>query len=92
LILRVGNLSVGVVESHNSSGGKLPLLPILQGNFPTKDVVDASIRILVGVTRVLVTFLFSLVLLIRALVVPAVVLVIVFVAAMLPFAGGPSGR
>jgi hypothetical protein len=36
-------------------------------------------------------FLFGLVLLIRFLVVPAVILVAVFIAATLPFAGGPNG-
>jgi hypothetical protein len=87
LILGVGNLPVRVVEGHNSSGGKLPLSPVLQGNFPTKDVADASIRILVGVMRVLVMFLFGLVLLIRSLVVPVIVFVTVFVTAALPFVG-----
>jgi hypothetical protein len=38
-------------------------------------------------TRVLVTFFFGLVLLIRPLVVPAIILVAVFVTAALPFAG-----
>jgi hypothetical protein len=87
LILGVGNLPVRVVEGHNSSGGKLPLSPVLQGNFPTKDVADASIRILVGVMRVLVMFLFGLVLLIRSLVVPVIVFVTVFVTVALPFVG-----
>jgi hypothetical protein len=49
--------------------------------------MDASIRILVGVTRVLVTFLFCLVLLIRPLVISAVIFVAVFVTTTLPFAG-----
>jgi hypothetical protein len=87
LILGISNLPVGVVKGHNSSGDKLPLSPILQGNFPTKDATDASIRILVGVTRVLVMFLFGLVLLIRSLVVRAVVFVAIFVAVALPFVG-----
>jgi hypothetical protein len=87
LILGVGNLFVGVVEGHDSSGDKLPLSPILQGNLPTKDAMDASIRILVGMTRVLIAFFFGLVLLIRPLVVPSVVFVAVFVATVLPFAG-----
>jgi hypothetical protein len=87
LILGVGNLSIGVIEGHNRSGGKIPLLSVLQGNFPTKEVMDASIGILVGVTRVLVTFLFDLVLLIRSLVIPTVILIAVFVAAALPFVG-----
>jgi hypothetical protein len=81
LILGVSNSSVRVIEGHNSSSGKLPLSPILQGNFPTKDVADASIRILVSMTRVLITFLFGLVLLIRPLVVPAVIFVTIFVTA-----------
>jgi hypothetical protein len=87
LILGVGNSSIGVVEGHNSSGGKLPLSPILLGNFSTKDVVDASIRVLVSMTRVLVAFLFRLVLLIRPIVVLAVIFVAVFIAAALPFTG-----
>jgi hypothetical protein len=87
LILGVGNSSVGVVEGHNSSGGKLPLSPVLQGNFPTKDAADASIRVLVSVTRVLVTLLFSLVLPIRPLVVLAVIFVADFIAATQPFVG-----
>jgi hypothetical protein len=62
-------------------------LPIFQGNLPTKDVADASIGILVGVTRVLVTFFFGLVLLIRPLVISTVVLVTVFVTTALPFVG-----
>jgi hypothetical protein len=86
LILGVGNSSVEVVEGHNSSGGKLPLSPVLQGNFPTKDAADASIRILVGMTRVLIMFLFGLVLLIRPLVILAVIFVAIFVATALPFA------
>jgi hypothetical protein len=36
LILGVSNLFVGVVEGHDSSGGKLPLLPVFQGNLPPK--------------------------------------------------------
>jgi hypothetical protein len=87
LILGVSNLFIGVVEGHDNSGGKLPLSPVLQGNLLTKDATDASIEILVGVTRVLVMFLFSLVLLIRPLVVPTVVFVAVFITAALPFAG-----
>jgi hypothetical protein len=87
LILGVGNLPIKVVEGHNSSGGKLPMSPILQGNFPTKDAANASIRILVGMTRVLVMFLFGLVLLSRSLVVLAIIFVTVFVAAVLPFVG-----
>jgi hypothetical protein len=87
LIFEVGNLFVGVVEGHDSSGGKLPLLPVLQGNIPTKDVVNASIGILVGVTRVLVMLFFGLVLLIRPLVVLTIVFLAVFVTAALPFAG-----
>jgi hypothetical protein len=88
LILGVGNLFVEVVEGHDSSGSKLPLSPVLQGNLPTKDTTDASIGILVGVTRVLVTFFFGLVLLISPLVVPTVVFVTIFVA----FCGRLSGR
>jgi hypothetical protein len=87
LILGVGNLFIGVVEGHDSSGGKLSLSPVLQGNLPTKDVVDASIGILVGMTRVLVAFLFGLVLLIRPLIILTVVFVAVFVTAALPFVG-----
>jgi hypothetical protein len=87
LILGVGNSSVRVVEGHNSSDGKLPLSPVLQGNFPTKDAADASIRVLVSVTRVLVAFLFGLVLPIRPLVVPGVIFVADFVTATLPFVG-----
>jgi hypothetical protein len=87
LILGVGNLPVEVVEGHNSSGGKLPLSPVLQGNFPTKDTTDASIGILIGVTRVLVAFLLGLILLIKSLVIPVVIVVTVFVTAMLPFVG-----
>jgi hypothetical protein len=87
LILEVGNLFVGVVEGHDSSSDRLPLSPILQGNLPTKDAMDASIGILVGVTRVLVTFFFGLVLLIRPLVILAVIFVTVFVTAALTFAG-----
>jgi hypothetical protein len=49
--------------------------------------MDTSIGILIGMTRVLVTFFSGLVLLIRPLIVPAVVFVTVFVAAALPFAG-----
>jgi hypothetical protein len=45
--------------------------------------MDASIGILVGMARVLLTFLFSLVLLIRSV----IVLVVVLVTAALPFAG-----
>jgi hypothetical protein len=86
LILGVGNLFVGVVEGHDSSGGKLSLSPVLQGNLPTKDVVDASIGILVGMMRVLVAFLFGLVL-IRPLVILTVVFVAVFVTVALPFVG-----
>jgi hypothetical protein len=85
LILGVGNLSIGVVEGHNCSGGKLPLTPILQGNLPTKDAIDASIGILVGMTRVLVAFLFGLVFLIRSLVISMVGLVTIFVTTTLPF-------
>jgi hypothetical protein len=85
LILGVSNSTVQVVEGHNSSGGKLPLSPVLQGNFPTKDVADASIRVLVSMMRVLVMFLFGLVLLIGPLVVPAVVFVTVLIVAVLPF-------
>jgi hypothetical protein len=87
LVLGVSNLPIGVVKGHNSSGGKLPLSPVFQGNFPTKDVVDASIKFLVGMTRVLIAFLFGLVLLIRPLVVLAIIFVAIFVAAALPFAG-----
>jgi hypothetical protein len=87
LVVGVGNLFVEVVEGHDTSGGTLPLLPVLQGNLPTKDAADASIGILVGVTRVLVSFLFGLILLIRPLVVPAIVFVAVIITAMLPFAG-----
>jgi hypothetical protein len=61
--------------------------PFSRGNLPTKDATDASIGILVGVMRVLVTFFFGLVLLIRPLVVPTVVLVAVFLTIALPFAG-----
>jgi hypothetical protein len=87
LILEVGNLFVEVVEGHDNSGGRLPLSPVLQGNLPTKDAADASIGILVGVTRVFVTFFFGLVLLIRPIVVLAVIFVAVFVTATLPFVG-----
>jgi hypothetical protein len=87
LILGVSDLSIEVVEGHNSLGGKLPLSPIPQGNFSTKDVANASIRILVSITRVLVAFLFGLVLLIRSLIVPVVVLTAIFVTAVLPFSG-----
>jgi hypothetical protein len=87
LILGVSNLLVGVVEGHDSSSGKLPLSPILQGNLPTKDATDASIGILVGMMRVIVMFFFGLVLLIRPLVISAVIFITVFVIAMLPFAG-----
>jgi hypothetical protein len=38
-------------------------------------------------TRVLVAFLFGLVLLIRSLVVPTVIFVVIFVTVALPFAG-----
>jgi hypothetical protein len=88
LILGVGNLFVEVVEGHDSSGSKLPLSPVLQGNLPTKDTTDASTGILIGVTRVLVKFFFGLVLLISPLVVPTVVFVTIFVA----FCGRLSGR
>jgi hypothetical protein len=87
LILGVGNLFIEVVEGHDSSGGMLPLSPIFQGNLPTKDAADTSIRILIGVMRVLVTFFFSLVLLIRPLIVPVVVFVTVALTAALPFTG-----
>jgi hypothetical protein len=87
LILGVGNLPVKVAKGHNSSSGKLPLSLVFQGNFPTKDAANASIGILLGVSRVLVTFLFDLVLLIRSLVIPTVIFVAVFIAAMLPFTG-----
>jgi hypothetical protein len=87
LILGVDNLFIGVVEGHDSSDGKLPLSPVLQGNVPTKDATYASIRILVWVMRVLVAFFFGLVLLIRPLVIPMVVFVVVFVTAALPFVG-----
>jgi hypothetical protein len=83
LILGVGNSVVRVVEGHNSSGGKLPLSPVLQGNFSTKDAMDASIRVLISMTRVLVMFFFGLVLLIG----PLVISVVVFVTATLPFTG-----
>jgi hypothetical protein len=85
LILGVGNLSIGVVKGHNSLGGKLPLMLVLQGNLLTKDVADASIGILVGVTRVLIMFIFGLVLFIRSLIILAVILVAVFVTAVVPF-------
>jgi hypothetical protein len=49
--------------------------------------MDASIRILVGVTRVLVAFFFGLVLLIRPLVILTVVLIAIFITTVLPFAG-----
>jgi hypothetical protein len=87
LILEVDNLFIGVVEGYDSSGGKLPLSPILQSNLPTKDAIDTSIGILVGVMRVLVMFFFGLVLLIRPLIVLTVIFVTVFVTAALPFAG-----
>jgi hypothetical protein len=92
LILGVGNLFIGVVEGYDSSSGKLPLSPVFQGNIATKDAMNASIGILVGVMRVLVVFLFGLVLLIKPLFIPTIILVTVFVAIALPFAGGPSGR
>jgi hypothetical protein len=88
LILGVGNLFVEVVEGHDSLGSKLPLSLILQGNLPTKDVIDASVGILVGMTRVLVMFFFGLVLLISLLVVSMIVFVTIFVA----FCGCLSGR
>jgi hypothetical protein len=87
LIFEVGNLFIIVVEGHDSSGSKLPLLPVLQGNIPTKDVANASIGILIGMTRVLVAFFFGLVLLIRPLVVLTVIFLTIFVTAALPFAG-----
>jgi hypothetical protein len=86
-ILGVGNPLVGVVEGHDSSGGKLPLSPILQGDLPTKDAADTSVGILVGMMRVLVVFFFSLVLLIRPIVVLTVVFIVIFVSATLPLAG-----
>jgi hypothetical protein len=49
--------------------------------------VDASVRILIGVMRVLVMLFFGLVLLIRPFVIPMVVLVTLFVTAALPLAG-----
>jgi hypothetical protein len=49
--------------------------------------MDASIGILVGMTRVLIAFFFGIVLLIRPLVVPAVIFVAVFVTVALPFVG-----
>jgi thiol:disulfide interchange protein len=81
LVLGVSNSNVRVVEGHNSSGGKLPLSHVLQGNFPTKDAADASIRVLVSMTRVLVAFLFGLVLLIGPLVIPMVIFVTVLITA-----------
>jgi hypothetical protein len=87
-----GNSSVRVVEGHNSSGGKLPLSLVLQGNFPTKDVMDASIKVLVSVTRVLIAFLFGLLLLIRPLVIPAVIFVTVLVTVALFFMGVRVGN
>jgi hypothetical protein len=87
LIHGVGNSSIWVVEVHNNSGGKLPLLPVLQGNFPTKDAIDTSIRVLVSVMRVLVAFLFGLVLVIRPLIVSTVIFFTVLVVATLPFTG-----
>jgi hypothetical protein len=60
---------------HDSSGSKLSLSPILQGNLPTKYAMNASVGILVGVTRVLVMFFFGLVLLIRPFVATAVIFV-----------------
>jgi hypothetical protein len=80
LIPEVGNLPIRVVKGHNSSGDKLPLSPVLQGNFPTKDVAGASIGNLVGMIRVLVIFLFGLVLLIRSL----IILMVFFVASLSP--------
>jgi hypothetical protein len=47
----------------------------------------ASIRVLVSMTRVLVTFLFGLVLLIGPLVVSTVIFVTVLLTAALPFMG-----
>jgi hypothetical protein len=92
LILGVGNLFIGVVEGYDNSSGKLPLSPFFQGNIPTKDAMNASIGILVGVTRVLVAFFFGLVLLIKPLVIPTIILVTIFVTVALPFVGDPSGR
>jgi hypothetical protein len=85
LILGVSNSTVWVVDGYNSSGDKLPLSPVLQGNFTTKDVADTSIRVLVRMMRVLIVFLFGLVLLIGPLVILAVIFVTVLVAAALPF-------
>jgi hypothetical protein len=87
LVLGVSNLLVGVVEGHDSSGGKLPLSHVLQGNLPTKDAADASVGILVGVTRVLVALFFSLVLLIRPLIIPTIIFVAIFVIVALPLIG-----